>query len=101
MFTSLKKGREINIHTFNATVWKGCRARGVYKEGIVSKLVREGLVERYRPQYQTRHTFITICVEDGKSPAQVAKWVGNSAEIIMRHYCGTLKQVQVPSIMDI
>jgi integrase len=97
VFTSLT-GDEINIHTFNARCWKGCMERGVCKEGIVSKLVREGLVERYRPQYQTRHTFITICVEAGIPPARVAEWVGNTPEIIMRCYCGTLKHVQVPNI---
>jgi len=58
--------------------------------------VRAGKVERYRPQYNTRHTLIAQCIEAGVSPVQVAKWVGNSPEIIMTHYAGTLRRVQVP-----
>lgn len=95
VFPSLT-GKEINAHTFNAMCWKGTKVHGKYQEGIVTRLVREGKVERYRPQYNTRHTFITQCIEAGVSPVQVAKWVGNSPEIIMTHYVGTLRRVQVP-----
>jgi len=95
VFPSLT-GKEINAHTFNAMCWKGSKVRGKYQEGIVSRLVSEGKVERYRPQYNTRHTFITQCIEAGISPVQIAKWVGNSPEIVMTHYAGTLATVQVP-----
>ncbi|MFB2922383.1 MULTISPECIES: tyrosine-type recombinase/integrase [Aerosakkonema] len=95
VFPSLT-GKEINAHTFNAMCWKGTKVHGKYQEGIVTCLVKEGKVERYRPQYNTRHTFITQCIEAGVSPVQIAKWVGNSPEIIMTHYAGTLRQVQVP-----
>lgn len=95
VFPSLT-GKEINAHTFNAMCWKGTKVHGKYQEGIVTRLVREGKVERYRPQYNTRHTFITMALEANVSVPQVAKWVGNSPEIIMKHYAGTLRQVQVP-----
>jgi len=97
VFTSLT-GDVINSHTFSAMCWKGTKVRGTYHEGIVTKLVREGKVERYRPQYNTRHSFITYCVEAGVTPTQVGKWVGNSAEMIMTHYCGVLDRVQVPVV---
>lgn len=48
------------------------------------------------PQYNTRHTFITMAIEANVSVPQVAKWVNNSSEIIMQHYAGTLRQFQVP-----
>ena len=63
---------------------------------IVNKLVSEGAVEGYRSQYHTRHTFITHCLEAGVSVVQVAKWVGNSPEIIMKHYAGIIRPVEVP-----
>lgn len=63
----------------------------------VNDLVNLGKVEGFRPQYNTRHTFITNCLESGVSVVQVAKWVGNSPEIIMKHYAGTIQQVQVPN----
>ncbi|MEM9485517.1 MAG: hypothetical protein AAGA83_17720 [Cyanobacteria bacterium P01_F01_bin.116] len=53
---------------------------------------------RYRKPYQARHTFITHCLQEGISVQQVAKWVGNSPEIIMKHYAGILEQLQVPEI---
>lgn len=95
VFPSLT-GKEINAHTFNAMCWKGTKVHGKYQAGIVTRLVTEGKVERYRPQYNTRHTFITMALEANVSIPQIAKWVGNSPEIIMTHYAGTLRQLQVP-----
>lgn len=69
--------------------------QGNWKQKVGS-LVEKGLVERYRPQYNTRHTFITQCLEHQVSVPQIAKWVGNPPEIIMKHYAGTISQVQVP-----
>lgn len=62
----------------------------------VKALVSEGKLESYRSQYNTRHTFITNCLEAGVSVVQIAKWAGNSPEIIMKHYAGIIKQVEVP-----
>jgi integrase len=75
------KGGLIDAHNFLNRAWK---------------TVLSGLNVPYRPQYHTRHTFITNCLETGVSVVQVAKWVGNSPEIIMKHYAGTIRQVQVP-----
>lgn len=96
VFPSLT-GKEINAHTFNAMCWKGTKIHGKYQEGIVTRLVREGKVERYRPQYNTRHTFITLALENGLDAKDVARLVGNSPEIIYKHYAGcNISKLQVP-----
>ena len=51
----------------------------------------------YRPQYNTRHTFITLCLEADVPIAQVAAWVGNSPKIILEHYAG-LTRAEVPEL---
>jgi integrase len=90
-------GREIDGHNFLNRAWKGYKNRhGNQVDGIVTQLVKEGKVGRYRCQYNTRHTFITMALESNVSVPQVAKWVGNTPEIIIKHYAGTLRQVQVP-----
>lgn len=88
-----KRGGVIRSGHFIDNAWKGRSDRG---DGIVMQLAKEGKITRYRTQYNTRHTFITQCLEAGVSVVQVAKWAGNSAEIIMKHYAGTTRQVQVP-----
>jgi integrase len=96
VFPSLK-GKEINAHTFNAMCWKGTKVHGKYQEGIVTRLVREGIVERYRPQYNTRHTFITLALENGLDAKDVGRLVGNTPEIIYQHYAGcNVSMLQVP-----
>lgn len=81
-----RSGKEIDAHNFLNRVWKP----------VVENLVTDAKVRSYLPQYNCRHTFITLCLESGVSVVQVAKWVGNSPEIIMKHYAGTIKQVEVP-----
>ena len=79
--------------------WKGYKNRhGRMIEGIVTQLVREGNVSEYRKPYQTRHTFITLCLEADIDAKDVAKWVGNSPEIIYRHYAGNKRDLQVPEL---
>lgn len=79
-------GKEIDAHNFLNRTWKP----------IVEQLVEDGKVNQYLPQYNCRHTFITLCLEAGVSVVQIAKWVGNSPEIIMKHYAGIIKNVEVP-----
>lgn len=66
------------------------------KLGIVRQLAANNLIDGYRPQYNTRHTMISACLEAGISPVQVAAWVGNSAEIIFRNYAGLINKISVP-----
>lgn len=88
-----KRGKEISSKSFLENAWKG---RSDREFGIVMQLATEGKIRRYRTQYNTRHTFISLCLESGVSVVQVAKWVGNSPEIIMKHYAGIIKQIEVP-----
>ena len=64
--------------------------------GIVRQLAADGAIDGYRPQYNTRHTMISACLEAGISPVQIAQWVGNSAEIIFRNYAGLINKISVP-----
>ena len=91
-------GKLINAHTFNASVWKGCKSHGKQIDGIVTKLAKEGRIDHYRPQYQTRHTFITLQIAAGKSCTTVARWVGNHANVIEKHYMGDLSHVGAAEI---
>ncbi len=81
-----KSGKELDAHNFLNRVWKP----------VVENLVKDGQVRQYLPQYNCRHTFITMALEAGVTVTQVAKWVGNSPEIVMKHYAATIRQVQVP-----
>lgn len=74
-------GKVLNTASFRKTVWKP---------------VLEGLKIEYRKPYQTRHTFITLALEHGLDAKDVAKLVGNSAEVIYRHYAASKREVAVP-----
>ncbi len=88
VFTS-PTGLPIDNCRFTSRVWKGgCYAGNCYR-GIVPKLVEEGLVEAYRSPYNTRHTFITLMLQAGLTIPQVASLVGNSPEIVLKHYAGS------------
>lgn len=62
----------------------------------VWKPVLEGLGIQYRKVYQTRHTFITLALENGLDAKDVARLVGNSPEVIYRHYAGNKRELFVP-----
>lgn len=76
-------GKHIDISNFRLRVWKP---------------ILEGLGIEYRKPYQTRHTFITLCLENGIDAKDVAKWVGNSPEIIYKHYASAKKELDVPEL---
>jgi integrase len=71
----------LNTASFRRTVWKPVLA---------------GLKIEYRKPYQTRHTFITLALEHGLDAKDVARLVGNSAEVIYRHYADGKREVSVP-----
>jgi integrase len=79
-------GKPIDSHNFLNRVWKP----------IVESLVKAGKVEQYLPQYNIRHTFITLALENGLDAKDVARLVGNSPEIIYRHYAGNKRELFVP-----
>ena len=76
-----KHGLEIDPHNFLNRAWRS---------------VLKSLPIRYRKQYCTRHTFITLCLEESVPVAQVAAWVGNSPKTIWQHYAGIVSAIGVP-----
>ena len=75
------EGKYIDFHNFRNRAWK---------------TVLEGLDIAYRKPYQTRHTFITLALENGLDAKDVARLVGNTPEIIYRHYAGNKRELFVP-----
>ena len=53
----------------------------------------------HRPLYNTRHTFISRCLEQGIEVTQIAAWVGNSAKTIWQHYAGLISSSEVPDMI--
>lgn len=76
-------GLPIDSHNFLNRAWRS----------ILSNLPID-----YRPQYNTRHSFITLCLEAGIQVQQVASWVGNSPKTIWQHYAGLTSKQDVPEI---
>jgi integrase len=86
--------KHINRNEFTQSAWKGNNK----KSGIVTELAEKGLIDRYRCQYQTRHTFITLALEEGLDAKDVARLVGNTPEMIYKHYAGRKKNLEVPEL---
>ncbi|BDA73792.1 phage integrase [Calothrix sp. PCC 7716] len=76
------EGKWIDVHNLAQRAWKT----------VLSTLSE---IE-YRKLYQTRHTFITLALDNKMDVKDVAKLVGNSPEIIYRHYAGQSKDIIVP-----
>ncbi|HLO85338.1 MAG TPA: tyrosine-type recombinase/integrase [Nostocaceae cyanobacterium] len=94
-----KKGGYIDFGDFLYHAWRGYKNRhGRQIDGIVTQLVKQGFVSEYRKPYQCRHTFITLCLEADIDAKDVAKWVGNSPEVIYKHYAGNKRDLQVPDL---
>lgn len=86
-------GKLINESDFLLVHWKGRED----KPGLVTQLVEEGSVSRYRCFYNTRHSFITWSLKAGIDVVTIAQWVGNSPKTIFENYAGYLKDdVAVP-----
>ncbi len=65
----------------------------------LTKLITQGLVDRYRPIYNTRHTAITRMLESGLTMNEVAYIVGNTPKMIMQHYAGISRNLKIPEIL--
>ncbi|NJM68176.1 MAG: DUF3596 domain-containing protein [Acaryochloris sp. RU_4_1] len=77
-------GKFIDWHNFNNRAWKA----------VLKSLSN---VE-YRNPYQTRHTFCSLYREANISSIQLAKWVGNSAQMIDRVYAKPVDLIAVPEL---
>ncbi|WP_392479326.1 Arm DNA-binding domain-containing protein [Nostoc sp. C110] len=73
VFTS-PKGKFIDHHNFANRAWKS----------IIGKCNIP-----YRKSYQTRHTFISLCVEAHINSTAIGRWTGTSAKMIDNHYGAT------------
>jgi integrase len=80
IFPGIKQGY-LDFDSFRKNVWKQ---------------VLNGLELEYKKLYQTRHTFITLALENGLDAKDVARLVGNSPEVIYRHYAGNKRELFVP-----
>lgn len=68
------RGKLLDQHNFLNRAWKAI----LKKCGI-----------EYRKSYQTRHTFISLCVEAGINSTAIGRWTGTSAKMIDKHYGAT------------
>lgn len=68
------KGKFIDHHNFANRAWKT----------ILTKCAIP-----YRKSYQTRHTFISLCVEAHINSTAIGRWTGTSAKMIDNHYGAT------------
>ncbi len=79
----------INQHNF-------CGNR--YWKRVVKGLVGQGKVEQYLKPYCLRHSFITRLVREGVDIATIASLVGNSTEMIVKHYLASRKDYELPEL---
>ncbi|XWK90844.1 MAG: tyrosine-type recombinase/integrase [Phormidium sp.] len=67
-------GKFIDQHNFSTRAWKSILAKCDIP---------------YRKSYQTRHTFISLCVEANINSTAIGRWTGTSAKMIDNHYGAT------------
>lgn len=60
----------------------------VGKITVIGRLIREEKLTRYLDAYSTRRTFVSLQISKGASVVDVAKWVGDNPETILKHYAG-------------
>lgn len=78
-----KQGGLINFRNFCQRNWK---------------TIFKSLDIDYRHPYSCRHTFISLCIESGVDVKDIAQWVGNSPEIIYKHYVTGKIRLEVPEL---
>ena len=75
--------------------WSGVHSNSKDIDGVIEILGREGKVGHYLKPYATRHSFITWQLVNGMTPANVAKLVGNTPEMIYKHYVSADENIKV------
>ena len=77
------KGKIVDFHNFSNRTWHPTlKALGI----------------KDRKPYQMRHSYITFCLDAGMDAKDVARLVGNSPEMIYRHYAGVKKNLIAPDL---
>jgi integrase len=79
-----KEGYFIQWHNFTNRAW--------------AKVIASLPDIEYQNPYQSRHTFCSLCREADIPSIQIAKWVGNSAQMIDRVYAKPTDHIQVPEL---
>lgn len=80
------KGKPIDATNFVNRAWKKTLKNcGMTKEN--------GL---YRTQYNTRHTFISHMLAKGMSVIEVANLTGHDPKVLLEHYAGLIRKIEVP-----
>jgi integrase len=75
------KTKYVDMHNFSSKKWKPI-------------LLAAGV--DYRKLYSIRHACIAFCIRSVMDAADVAKLVGNSAEVIYKHYMGVDRNLVAP-----
>ncbi len=79
-------GGYINTSNFGTRIWKP----------LIEDLVLYKKLPEYLSLYHCRHTFISECLHAKIPIQQIARWVGNSPEMIWRHYAGVAEEYSLP-----
>lgn len=64
------------------------------KDGIVLLLAKQGELQYLSP-YNTRHTFINFCIDQGIDTITIADWCGNSDNVIEQVYRSRKRDVDI------
>jgi len=71
-----------------------------FSQGVWKKILAKLPDIPYRKCYQTRHTFITLCIESGVNSTAIARWTGTSSYMIDHHYGATnFTNLRPPSLL--
>lgn len=73
-------------------LWRGKTSGKKFTPGVVTRLVDAGVISDYLKPSSTRHTFITIQARSGVDLPLLADSVGNSVDVIYKHYLGRDRQ---------
>ena len=63
-------------------------------DGIVISLAKQGKLQ-YLPPYNTRHTFINFCIDQGIDTITIADWCGNSDNVVEQVYRSRKRDVDI------
>jgi len=75
-----KKGGHLNSYSL-AYYWNPEK-----DTSVIGNLIKEGKLTTYLDAYSTRRTFASIQISKGASVVDVAYWMGDTPETILKHY---------------
>ncbi len=107
--TKTHKYRFVELNELSLTGLKAQKTHTFLADGLVFTINDEQIVSdkpprliwdaalkkagiRHRKAYCTRHTFASIALSNGISPYEVSKQMGNSVNILMKHYAKWMKR---------